>query len=104
MKKLALLTTALLTLTAGSVYAEDTGSVDGEKKGMQHRLDTDGDGVVSKAEFLAHAEERFSKIDQDGSGDISKGEGKAAHKKMRERKKEGAERRQERRAERKDSE
>jgi len=71
---------------------------------MQHRLDTNGDGVVSKAEFLAHAEERFSKIDQDGSGDISKNEGKEAHKKMRERKKEGAERRQDRRAERQASE
>ncbi len=95
MKKIIILSTAILALSSGYVMAEDGGPQggpqgDGPKKGkmMQQKLDTNGDGVVSKSEFLAHAEERFSKIDKDGSGDISKEEGRAAHKHMRERKKE----------------
>lgn len=101
MKKLALITTALLTLTVGSAFAEgDTAPTmekKGGEKGMQQRLDTNGDGVVSKSEFLAHAEERFGKIDKDGSGDITKDEGREAHKQMRERKKEYMGKKKERR-------
>lgn len=47
------------------------------------KIDTDGDGKMSRAEFLAHAEQRFAKMDSDGDGFVTKEEGKAAHKKMR---------------------
>jgi len=40
--------------------------------------DTDGDGQMSKAEFMAKHEERFMVMDVDGDGFISKDEHKAA--------------------------
>lgn len=59
--------------------------------------DTNNDGVVTKAEFLAKAEEHFAKLDTDGDGQITKAEHdakKAAWKEKREehraKKKEGA--------------
>lgn len=45
--------------------------------------DTNGDGVISKAEFLTHAEERFTKMDADGNGEVTKDEAKAYKEKMR---------------------
>ncbi|GAA0609563.1 hypothetical protein GCM10009422_00420 [Brevundimonas kwangchunensis] len=38
------------------------------------RLDTDGDGKVSEAEFLAPLREAFARADKDGSGFIEEGE------------------------------
>ena len=55
---------------------------------MFEKHDTNGDGVISKAEFLTHAEERFSKMDVDGDGNVTKDEAKAAKEKMREKWKE----------------
>lgn len=98
MKKQALLSTAValgLLTASGVAHADNHGSKDvvAEKSGKHMRkgpgkdLDTNEDGVVSKAEFLSHAEKRFEKIDADGNGEISKEEGKAAHDKMRKKKK-----------------
>jgi hypothetical protein len=39
---------------------------------MLQKLDKDGDGQVSKAEFLASAEERFAKMDKNGDGFLSR--------------------------------
>ena len=47
------------------------------KQKMQERLqqmDTDGNGAISKSEFMAQAESRFSKMDSDGDGQITKEE------------------------------
>lgn len=38
------------------------------------QLDTDGDGKVSEAEFLAPLREAFTRADKDGSGFIEDGE------------------------------
>ena len=35
------------------------------------KMDTDGDGAVSKDEFMAHAEKKFAKKDKNGDGVIS---------------------------------
>jgi len=84
-----------LMLSASPVLADDHG---GEGKGgpfVKH--DTNGDGVISKSEFLSHAEERFKKMDADGNGEVSKEEARAGHKKMRENMKERGEKMRERR-------
>lgn len=54
------------------------------KDKMFENLDANGDGAISKAEFLTNAEERFSKMDADGDGSITKEEGKAFHDAMKE--------------------
>lgn len=38
------------------------------------KADSNGDGVISRDEFLALAAERFSKMDADGNGTLSKDE------------------------------
>ncbi len=96
MKNTLILTLAVLALSTGYAVAQEAQSEEKRPHKGMGKLDLNGDGVVSKSEFLAHAEERFSKIDKDGSGDISKDEGKTAHKAMRARKKEFMEKRKER--------
>ena len=61
---------------------------DGHKKyNHKHhmkKMDTDGDGQISKDEFMAHAEKRFSKKDKNNDGFISKDEMKRqCHKKRK---------------------
>lgn len=55
-------------------------------------LDTDGNGLISKEEFISKQEERFTSADQNGDGNLSPEEMKAAKeahkKKMREKMKE----------------
>lgn len=99
MKKLMILSAAVVMFGAGPALADHHGG----KSKMFEKHDTNGDGVISKSEFLSHAEERFSNIDTDGSGDVSKEEAKAGHAKkraeMKERMKERKEKREERAAE-----
>jgi Ca2+-binding EF-hand superfamily protein len=40
------------------------------------RLDTDGDGKISRAEFLAGADRMFERLDRNGDGKIERGEGR----------------------------
>ena len=44
------------------------------------KMDTDGDGAVSKDEFMAHAEKKFSRKDKNGDGVISADEMKRMKK------------------------
>lgn len=102
-----LLGAAVLALQAVPVLAEDAPppcSGPGPKGQMFEQKDTNGDGVVSKDEFLAFsqakAEERFGKMDADGDGKITREEAQAAHEKMREQRKDRWEGRKEMRQER----
>ncbi len=47
------------------------------------RGDKDGDGAVSKAEFLAQSEEQFKVLDTDGDGKITKAEIEEKREKMK---------------------
>ena len=99
MKKLLILSAAVLAFGATPVLAEGHG--EGEKGGKFQKHDLNGDGVVSKDEFLSHAQERFENVDTDGSGDISQEEAKAAHQAKREKMQERVQERREKRQERK---
>lgn len=81
MKKLMILTVAIFAVSTMPVLAE--GGKKGERGGMFGTHDTNGDGVISKSEFIGHAEERFSKMDMDGSGDVTPEEAKEARQAMR---------------------
>jgi len=82
MRKLLILSAAVMAFGATPVLADDHGDKGhGGKKFEKH--DVDGDGTISKDEFLDHAAERFSKMDVDGDGKVSKEEAKAGHQKRR---------------------
>ncbi len=85
---------AALVLQASPVLADNHGGKHHGKMFEKH--DTNGDGVISKEEFLSHAEDRFSKMDTDGDGSVTKEEGEAAKAKMKEKWKEKREKMKER--------
>ena len=102
MKKLMILSAAVLAVSFSPMMVS-TAMADDHEAGKAREHDLNGDGVISKSEFLSRAEERFSKMDADGNGEISKEEGKAARKNMHEKMKERKEKRKERREERRDA-
>ena len=75
-------------ITSGAAYAEHHEGKDGGHKGhhkakMFEKMDTDGDGQISKAEHMAGAEERFAKMDTNGDGFVTKEEVETKMKDMR---------------------
>ena len=97
MKKLLALSACALAFTATPAVAGDGKGRDHHKDKMFEKHDTNGDGVISKAEYMDHVEKRFSDMDADGDGDVTKEEAKAAHEKMREKWEERKERYKEKR-------
>jgi len=83
MLRKALLSAMLLGAFAAPAFAADTTTapVGGAAGMMEHKnpADTDGDGFLSKSEFLAAQEKRFAEIDTNSDGKISKEEMKAFH-------------------------
>ena len=71
-KLITVLTTVLFVCAFGisHVYADHHG---GGKDKMK-MMDTDGDGAVSKEEFMSHKEQRFLEKDANGDGVISEDE------------------------------
>jgi len=74
-----ILAVAALVAVASPSFAEEaqsggrTGRMGGHHPGqMLQQLDKDGNGSVSKAEFLAGAEERFARMDKNGDGVLTK--------------------------------
>lgn len=50
------------------------------KQGRFAKTDTNGDGVISRAEFMAVAAKRFDKMDANSDGSLSKDEMKRQRK------------------------
>lgn len=61
-----------------------SGQMPGGQMAEQHfkEMDTNGDGVVSKAEFDASHDKHFKDLDTNGDGKLSLDEMKAGHKEM----------------------
>ena len=96
MNKLLLSAIAISALSIGANTAMADHHKGGDHKGkMMERIDTDGDGVISKAEFMAKHEEKFAKMDTDGDGNLTKDEMEAAKAKMKEKWKEMKEKKME---------
>ena len=68
----------LLSASALSYAADETAPMAGQmqQKMQQHmkETDTNGDGNISKQEFMAGCEKRFQKMDANGDGQITKEE------------------------------
>lgn len=55
---------------------------------MFDKMDTDGNGIVTKDEFTTKTMEKFSTMDADGDGNVTKEEAQAHREQMREKWKE----------------
>lgn len=93
MKKLLALTALAITFAAPNAYAEHhEGGHDGPKhhKGamMFDKFDLDNNGEVTREEFIAFHETKFTEMDADKSGVVTKDEAQAAMAKWKEKMKE----------------
>ena len=92
MKKLFLLSAAALAFASAPALAQSadgTGPGPGPRDNKMFEMhDANGDGVVTEAEFLDRAKERFAQMDADGDGKLTQEEAKAAHESMRDKFKE----------------
>jgi len=74
-KKIAIAGLLSGSLISGIALAQGFGPADGSGPAgpatMMSRLDTDGDGMVSQAEFDAGRPDRFATADTDGDGQVS---------------------------------
>lgn len=66
---------AMVITGVTSAIACDKGK-DGHNHGakMFEKLDTDSDGIITKAEFIAKTERKFAKMDADSDGKVTKEE------------------------------
>ncbi|QNQ07605.1 EF-hand domain-containing protein [Sphingomonas alpina] len=69
MKKLLIAAALASTALAGAAIANPPGQA-GRSAGMM-RADTDGDGSISRSEYMAQAEARFARMDANGDGQIA---------------------------------
>lgn len=60
----------------GKTEPKRDGKKDGKRGDHFSRLDTDGDGKISKAEFLAGSDRMFERLDRNSDGKIERGEGR----------------------------
>jgi hypothetical protein len=98
MKKLLMTGLALIVLSHASfALAEEQAPAEGKANKVQ-KFDADGDGVLSKAEFVKMHEEKFDAMDSDSDGFLSKEEVVAARKGMHEKVKAQQEKRAEHKA------
>ena len=84
-----------LGMTSGMAMAEHHEGGDHKGGKMMERIDTDGDGKISKAEFMAKHEEKFTQMDKNSDGFLTPEEIKEAHESMKEKWKERKEMRKE---------
>ncbi len=88
MKKLMLLSAAVLALQAIPAMAEEGADPGPKGKHGGHerffeKQDTDKDGAITEAEFLAHSKEKFAKMDTNSDGKVTKEEAKENHEKWK---------------------
>lgn len=88
MKKALMLGAAIVAIGALPALAEDGGKKAPRDHGkMMEKIfaeqDANGDGVVSKDEFVAHATKRFEDMDGNKDGKVTKEEIKAHHEAKR---------------------
>lgn len=78
MKKLMLLSAAVLALQAIPALADDH---EGGKKDRGAKMfdmqDTNKDGMISESEFVDHAKKRFTDMDGNKDGNVTKDEAKS---------------------------
>jgi len=98
MKKTPILTLALAAILVSSPAWADEHKGEGKAKHGFEKLDTNGDGKVTEAEFLDVQKARFADMDTNKDGAVTKEEGEAARKawgeKMKEYRKEKGEKRE----------
>lgn len=80
--KHVILASVIATLMAGGAYAADTA---GGKHhgGMMKKIDTNGDGVVTREESRAFSDKKFDMIDTNKDGKIDQTERDAHHEQMK---------------------
>lgn len=83
MKK-AILMAAMAAFVATPALANDPAKMDAKVDEKFMKMDTDGNGSISEAEFTAAKAEKFGDADTNGDGAISKDELKAAWKEKKE--------------------
>ncbi len=66
-----------------SVFSSQVLALPGEKGGRWAKVDSDGDGFISRTEFMAQAESRFNKADRNGDGLISQEEHQQLRQELR---------------------
>ncbi len=75
---ITLVFTLLLSLLAGQVNAgpgEDPGARLRQRIDARLRaMDTDGDGAISKQEYMTNSEKQFERMDLDGDGRVTRAE------------------------------
>lgn len=83
MKKLMMLSAAILALQAVPALAEQGAPPKDGKRGGPEKFfemqDLDKDGTISEAEFLENAKSRFAKMDADKDGKLTREELSAHH-------------------------
>lgn len=82
MKKQLLMAALLggVALSSGAALAMGDHHKGDYKGKMMERVDTNGDGMVSKSEYMAKNKMKFNKMDANGDGKLSKMEMKKAYK------------------------
>jgi Ca2+-binding EF-hand superfamily protein len=88
MKKILMLSAAVLALQAIPALAQEHGDKGARGAKMFEKQDTNGDGVITEEEFVARAKEHFTMMDGNKDGKVTKEESEAAFAKMREKMKE----------------
>ena len=84
---LGLAAVALATSVTTVAVADDLGDGKTNRGAHFQKVDTNGDGMWSKSEFIAAHEMKFAKLDANDDGSISKDELKAKRAEMREKRK-----------------
>ena len=81
MRKVLMFSVLAVLFIGGATFASaDCGACDKKADSksryckMFDKKDTNSDGFISKAEFVAHAEKKFAKMDSDGNGSLTKKE------------------------------